>query len=74
MWVLSEFCVERKGAEEIQTGNKSWDTPETAGLFGWEVLEAEGSVSEKQTEHSLSANAEETSELVKALVGAFYKG
>lgn len=61
-------------AEEMQTGNKSWDTSEAAGLFGWEVLEADGSVSEKKRELSLSANSEETSGLVKALVGVFHKG
>ncbi|XP_014829650.1 PREDICTED: uncharacterized protein LOC106908167 isoform X2 [Poecilia mexicana] len=66
--------IENKTAEETQTGNKSWDTSETTGLFGWEVLEADGSVSEKKRELSLSANAEETSGLVKALVGVFHKG
>ncbi|XP_027894310.1 uncharacterized protein ehbp1l1a isoform X5 [Xiphophorus couchianus] len=64
--------VENK-TEEMQTGNKSWDTSEAAGLFGWEVLEADGSVSEKKRELSLS-NSEETSGLVKALVGVFHKG
>ncbi|XP_023201378.1 uncharacterized protein LOC102221070 isoform X6 [Xiphophorus maculatus] len=64
--------VENK-TEEMQTGNKSWDTSEAAGLFGWEVLEAEGSVSEKKRELSLS-NSEETSGLVKTLVGVFHKG
>ncbi|XP_054914714.1 uncharacterized protein ehbp1l1a isoform X3 [Poeciliopsis prolifica] len=66
--------VENKTAEETQTGNKSWDTSETTGLFGWEVLEADGSMSEKKKELSLSANSEETSGLVKALVGVFHKG
>ncbi|XP_047241875.1 uncharacterized protein ehbp1l1a isoform X2 [Girardinichthys multiradiatus] len=66
--------VERIVAGETQTGNKSLDTSEAVGLFGWEVLEADGSVFEKQRERHLSANAEETSGLVKTLVSVFHKG
>ncbi|XP_036001983.1 uncharacterized protein LOC105916943 isoform X2 [Fundulus heteroclitus] len=66
--------VETIPADETQAGDRSLDTSETARLFGWEVLEADGSVSEKQKEHYLSPNAEETSGLVKALVGVFHKG
>ncbi|KAM4714928.1 EH domain-binding protein 1-like protein 1 isoform 5-T5 [Anableps anableps] len=71
---IGKSHVESIAADEIETGNKSWDTSEAMALFGWEVLEADGSVSEKKRELSLSANPEETSGLVKALVGVFHKG
>lgn len=54
--------------------DKSLDTSETMGVCGWELLEAEETVSEKQAEHFLSAQAEETSGLVKAIVDVFHKG
>jgi len=41
------------------------------GVFGWEVLEVEGTVTEKETEYSLSAKEEETSGLVKTVVEVF---
>ncbi len=50
------------------------DTPEPAGVLGWEVLDAEGTVTEKQAESSLSEKEEGTSGLVKAIVGVFHKG
>ncbi|XP_067379474.1 uncharacterized protein ehbp1l1a isoform X13 [Channa argus] len=60
-----------KVAEEVQTMRKPLDTSEPAGVLGWEVLEAEGSITENQAE---SAKQEETSALVKAIVGVFHKG
>lgn len=53
---------------------KPFDTSEPAGVLGWEVLEAEGTITEKQSESSLSAKEEDTSGLVKAIVGVFHKG
>ncbi|XP_038159090.1 uncharacterized protein ehbp1l1a isoform X2 [Cyprinodon tularosa] len=70
----SKSQLETITAAEAKAGNKTLDTTETAGLFGWEVLEADGSVSEKKREHYLAPNAEETTGLVKALVGVFHKG
>lgn len=49
-------------------------TSEPLRVLGWEVLEAEGTVTEKQTEVSLAAKEEESSGLVKAIVGVFHKG
>ncbi|XP_076580745.1 uncharacterized protein ehbp1l1a isoform X6 [Chaetodon auriga] len=66
--------VERIAAEETQTVKNPLDTSEPAGVLGWEVLEAEGTITEKQTESSLSAKEEDTSGLVKAIVGVFHKG
>lgn len=57
--------------EDTQTVKKLLDTSEPAGALGWEVLEAEGTVTEKQTESFLS---EDTPGLVKAIVGVFHKG
>ncbi|XP_041821557.1 uncharacterized protein ehbp1l1a isoform X2 [Chelmon rostratus] len=59
--------VEGIAPEETQTVKKL-DTAEPAGVMGWEVLEAEGTITEKQTEN------EDTSGLVKAIVGVFHKG
>nr|XP_043877256.1 uncharacterized protein ehbp1l1a isoform X1 [Solea senegalensis] len=70
----SESLLDRITAEKTQTMKKPLDTPEPVGVLGWEVLEAEGTVKEKQGEPSLSAPEEETSGLVKTIVGAFHKG
>ncbi|KAM4537543.1 uncharacterized protein ehbp1l1a isoform 2-T2 [Odontesthes bonariensis] len=66
--------IERIAAEEAQTVKRSLDTSETVGVFGWEVLEVEGTVTEKETEYSMSAKEEETSGLVKTIVEVFHKG
>ncbi|XP_051285537.1 uncharacterized protein ehbp1l1a isoform X5 [Dicentrarchus labrax] len=66
--------IERIAAEETQTVKKPLDTSEAAGVLGWEVLEAEETITEKQTESTLSAKQEDTSGLVKAIVGVFHKG
>ncbi|XP_026209107.1 uncharacterized protein LOC113157714 isoform X3 [Anabas testudineus] len=63
-----------KAAEEAQTMKKSLDTSEPVVVLGWEVLEAEGPITHIQAESSLSAKEEETSGLVKAIVGVFHKG
>ncbi|XP_071334282.1 uncharacterized protein ehbp1l1a isoform X4 [Trachinotus anak] len=66
--------IERIAADETQTVKKPSDTTEPLRVLGWEVLEAEGTVTEKRAEVSLSAKEEETSGLVKAIVGVFHKG
>ncbi|XP_034425462.1 uncharacterized protein LOC117752291 [Hippoglossus hippoglossus] len=66
--------VDRIAAEETQTVKKTLDTSEPVGVLGWEVLEAEGTVTEKLAENSMSANEEETPGLVKAMMGVFHKG
>ena len=70
IWVFSKSHI----AEETQTVKKPLDTAEPAGVLGWEVMEAEGTVTEKQTESSLSTKEEDSSGLVKTIVGVFYKG
>ncbi|XP_042256474.1 mucin-17 isoform X4 [Thunnus maccoyii] len=69
-----ESQIERMIAEEAQTVKKPLDTSEPAGVLGWEVLEVEGTVTEKQTQSSISAKEEDASGLVKAIVGVFHKG
>lgn len=61
-------------AEEVQTVKKPLDTSEPAGVLGWEVLEAEGTITGKKAKSSMSAKEEEASGLVKAIVGVFHKG
>lgn len=73
IWVLSKSHIERIEAEETQTGKKALDTSEPA-VLGWEVLEAEGTITEKKAKSSLSAKEEEASGLVKAIVGVIHKG
>lgn len=50
------------------------ETPDTAGVLGWEVMEAEGTITENQAPSSFPAKVEDTSGLVKAIVGVFNKG
>ncbi|XP_028284692.1 uncharacterized protein ehbp1l1a isoform X2 [Parambassis ranga] len=65
--------IERITAEKAQTVKKPLDTSEPVGVLGWEVLEAEGTETKKQAE-SMSTKREESSGLVKAIVGVFHKG
>ncbi|XP_069015123.1 uncharacterized protein ehbp1l1a isoform X3 [Embiotoca jacksoni] len=67
--------IEKIAVVETQTvKKKSLDTSEPVRVLGWEVLEAEGTIPEKQADSSLSAKGEEKSGLVKAIVGVFHKG
>ncbi|XP_032400285.1 uncharacterized protein ehbp1l1a isoform X3 [Etheostoma spectabile] len=66
--------IERIVAEEAPTGKKTLDTSEPARVLGWEVLEAEGTITEKKAKFSLSAKEEDASGLVHAIVGVFHKG
>ncbi|XP_027139679.1 uncharacterized protein ehbp1l1a isoform X3 [Larimichthys crocea] len=61
-------------ADETQTVANPLDTSEPMGVLGWEVLETKGTITEKQKESCLSAKEEDTSGLVKAIVGVFHKG
>ncbi|XP_029382766.1 uncharacterized protein LOC115059247 isoform X10 [Echeneis naucrates] len=71
-----DFSKKKEGiaAEEPQTVKKPVDTSEPLGVLGWEVLEAEGTVTEKQAEVTLIAKEEETSGIVKVFVDVFHKG
>ncbi|KAM9425488.1 uncharacterized protein ehbp1l1a isoform 1-T1 [Pholidichthys leucotaenia] len=55
--------------EEAQASKRPLDRPESVGVLGWEVLEAEGTISDKK-----ETKEEETSGLVRAIVGVFHKG
>ncbi|KAM8898678.1 uncharacterized protein ehbp1l1a isoform 3-T3 [Spinachia spinachia] len=73
--VDSQSRVERTVAELAQTkGNKPLETPDTAGVLGWEVMEAQGTITENQATSSFPAKVEDTSGLVRAIVGVFNKG
>ncbi|CAN9509823.1 unnamed protein product [Ophioblennius macclurei] len=60
----SESQAETMAAQEVQMVKKLSNTAEPVGNLGWEILEAEGTIKDKQ----------ETSGLVKAIVGVFHKG
>ncbi|XP_008283394.1 uncharacterized protein ehbp1l1a isoform X2 [Stegastes partitus] len=66
--------VKRTPGEEAQTVKKTVDTSEPVGVLGWEVLETEGTMTEKQSDSSMSAKEEQTFGLVKTIVGVFHKG
>ncbi|XP_038586015.1 uncharacterized protein ehbp1l1a isoform X3 [Micropterus salmoides] len=70
----SKSQIERVTAEGAQIMKKLLDTSEPAAVLGWEVLEAEGTITEKQAESTVSAKEEGSSGLVKAIVGVFHKG
>lgn len=71
---FSKSWLERIAAEATQSVRNPSDTSDSAKVLGWEILEAEGTVKEKQTESFLSTKEEDTSGLVKAIVGVFHKG
>ncbi|AWO95795.1 putative EH domain-binding protein 1-like protein 1 [Scophthalmus maximus] len=71
--VVRSTSVSSQSTEHIHV-KKQLDTSEPVGVLGWEVLEAEGTITEKRAEPSLSAKEEETSGLVNAIVGVFHKG
>ncbi|XP_056882649.1 uncharacterized protein ehbp1l1a isoform X4 [Takifugu flavidus] len=58
--------------EETQTVMNPLDITEPEKVLGWEVLDSEET--EKQTDSSLSEKEDETSGIVKAIVGVFHKG
>ncbi|KAM6960311.1 EH domain-binding protein 1-like protein 1 [Tautogolabrus adspersus] len=64
---------ERRAKDEAQTLIKPLHASEPVRVLGWEVLEAEGTLTEKQAS-SLVAKEEDSSGLVKAIVGVFHKG
>ncbi|KAI9545750.1 hypothetical protein NQZ68_033882 [Dissostichus eleginoides] len=66
--------IERGVAEKAQTRKRTLDPSDPAGVLDWEVVEAEGIVTEKQTKSSLSVKEEESSGLVNVIAGVFHKG
>lgn len=74
IWIFSNSEIEKIAAEENQTVKNPLESSEPARVLGWEVLEAEGTITEKQTESSMSEKEEDTSGLVQAIVGVFHKG
>nr|XP_020450565.1 uncharacterized protein LOC109957211 isoform X2 [Monopterus albus] len=66
--------VEHNAADEAQTLRRPSDTSEPARVLGWEVLEAEGSITEKQADSPFSVKEDEASGLVKTIVDVFHKG
>lgn len=74
IWIFRNSELEMLAAEENQTVKNPVDSSEPARVLGWEVLEAEGTITEKQTESSMSEKEEDTSGLVQAIVGVFHKG
>uniref|UniRef100_A0A3Q2VNA7 EH domain-binding protein 1-like protein 1 n=1 Tax=Haplochromis burtoni TaxID=8153 RepID=A0A3Q2VNA7_HAPBU len=61
-------------AEEDLTVKKPLERSELVGILGWELLEAEGTITEKKGESSLSEKEKDISGLVGAIVGVFHKG
>lgn len=59
-------------AEETQPVTNPHDIAEPEKALGWEVLDSEET--EKQSESSLSLKEDESSGIVKAIVGVFHKG
>lgn len=53
---------------------KPLERSELVGILGWELLEAEGTITEKKGESSLSEKEKDISGLVGAIVGVFHKG
>lgn len=72
--LLRKSQVERTAAEEAEKVKKPPERCELVGVLGWELLEAEGTVREKQREPLLSEKEQEMSGLVNAIVGVFHKG
>ncbi|KAK5848686.1 hypothetical protein PBY51_006280 [Eleginops maclovinus] len=66
--------IERIVAEKSQTRKRTLDPSVPAGVLDWEVLEAEETVTKKQTQSSLSAKKEESSGIVNVIAGVFHKG
>ncbi|XP_005753041.1 uncharacterized protein ehbp1l1a isoform X4 [Pundamilia nyererei] len=61
-------------AEEDLTVKKPLERSELVGILGWELLEAEGTITEKKGESPLSEKEKDISGLVGAIVGVFHKG
>ncbi|XP_019204518.1 uncharacterized protein ehbp1l1a isoform X1 [Oreochromis niloticus] len=69
-----ESQIERTAGEEDLTVKKPLERSELVGILGWELLEAEGTITEKKGESSLSEKEKDISGLVGAIVGVFHKG
>ncbi|XP_023010751.3 uncharacterized protein ehbp1l1a isoform X9 [Maylandia zebra] len=65
--------IERTAEEDLRV-KKPLERSELVGILGWELLEAEGTITEKKGESSLSEKEKDISGLVGAIVGVFHKG
>lgn len=71
--VLRKSEIERTAEEDLRV-KKPLERSELVGILGWELLEAEGTITEKKGESSLSEKEKDISGLVGAIVGVFHKG
>lgn len=71
IWIFSK-SLGMFATEETQTVMNPLEITEPEKVLGWEVLDSEET--EKQTDSSLSVKEDETSGIVKAIVGVFHKG
>lgn len=71
IWIFSK-SLGMFTTEETQSVMKPLDITAPEKVLGWEVLDSEET--EKQTDSSLSVKEDETSGIVKAIVGVFHKG
>ncbi|KAG7280442.1 hypothetical protein CRUP_028182 [Coryphaenoides rupestris] len=66
--------IKKPKAEEVDTLKMHLDAPEPDVVLGWEVLEADGTVTDKEIESSLLVKGKENSGLVNTIVGVFNRG
>ncbi|XP_037333981.2 uncharacterized protein ehbp1l1a isoform X3 [Pungitius pungitius] len=69
-----DLCVDNSKSQIERTVAEVAQTPDTAGVLGWEMMEAQGTITESQGTDSFPAKVEDTSGLVNAIVGVFNKG
>ena len=74
VWVLRNPLIKKPKAEEVDTAKVHLDPPEPDLVLGWEVLEAEGTVTAQEIESSLLVKGKENSGLVNTIVGVFNRG
>ncbi|KAK0154484.1 hypothetical protein N1851_003415 [Merluccius polli] len=66
--------IKKPKAEELDTAKMHLDAPEPDVVLGWEVVEADGTVTDKEIESSLLVKGKENSGLVNTIVGVFSRG
>lgn len=71
IWIFSK-SLRMFATEDTQPVMNPLDITEPEKVLGWEVLDSEET--EKQTDSSLSVKEDESSGIVKAIVGVFHKG
>ncbi|XP_059933088.1 uncharacterized protein LOC132475793 isoform X1 [Gadus macrocephalus] len=72
--VAGNPLIKKPKAEEVDTAKVHLDPPEPDLVLGWEVLEAEGTVTAQEMESSLLVKGKEKSGLVNTIVGVFNRG